>query len=129
MSNEIKVMVEHTFSEEFIEDILTTAVECNDMTASWCRQYDATGSADLAKKLFNGESVMFMYDNPEYDEDESGSTEVIQKALTMSMLREAFTLVGTKYPETLRNFAEENYDADDADVLLQLALLGEVVYG
>lgn len=40
-----------------------------------------------------------------------------------------FQLLATYYPKCLSNIQQEQDDAEDADVWLQLALFGEVVYG
>lgn len=35
----------------------------------------------------------------------------------------------SKYPYTLANILREDYDGDDADVFMQLVVMGEVIYG
>jgi hypothetical protein len=42
---------------------------------------------------------------------------------------EAITIIKEKYPRIWENILLENADAGDADVFLQLCVMGEVVYG
>lgn len=55
-------------------------------------------------------------------------TEVIGK-LTKKGLSGAGALMMKQYPEHFKDVKNENEDATTADVFLQLAVLGEVIYG
>lgn len=44
-------------------------------------------------------------------------------------ITDGFQLMATKYPHHWENFINENDDAETADVFLQLATMGEVVFG
>ena len=49
--------------------------------------------------------------------------------LDMAAIERGLYLMAQKYPKHFADFVAENDDAGTADVFLQLALLGEVVYG
>lgn len=51
------------------------------------------------------------------------------KILDPERIQIGLDLLGSQHAMTLGAILDENYDADDADVFLQLCLLGEVVYG
>ena len=47
----------------------------------------------------------------------------------LDKILEAITLIKKEYPNIWENILLENADAGDADVFLQLCVMGEVVYG
>lgn len=49
--------------------------------------------------------------------------------VTMDSILDAVTLVKRDYPDVWNNILDENADADDADVFLQLCVMGDIVYG
>jgi len=49
--------------------------------------------------------------------------------LDLAALKKAWILLKQKYPKVHKRAEEESWDAADADVFLQLALFGEVVFG
>lgn len=49
--------------------------------------------------------------------------------LDLAALRRGWLLLKKKYPESYKRVLEENYDANDGDLFLQLALFGELVFG
>jgi hypothetical protein len=49
--------------------------------------------------------------------------------IDMNRILEAITKIKSEYPEVWKNILLENADAGDADVFLQLCVMGEVVYG
>lgn len=38
-------------------------------------------------------------------------------------------LMAERFPDRIKNIAEENYDAEDGDIFLQLSLYGQVIFG
>ena len=119
----IKVVVTHTLTAEDIDDLITTMVECNDMTASWCQRMEASKQVSLA--ILNGENVKCFVDNSEE------GLETVELIFNLEGLRKAFQLAVEDpcYQEVVSRIVSQDYDAIDADVILQLALFGEVVYG
>lgn len=49
--------------------------------------------------------------------------------LTDSRLRRGMQLMAIKYPRHFADYLAENDDAETADVLVQLACFGELIYG
>lgn len=49
--------------------------------------------------------------------------------LTREKLLNGFDVMARKYPHHFQNIVNENDDAETADVLLQCALFGEIIYG
>jgi hypothetical protein len=47
----------------------------------------------------------------------------------MDSILEAITIIKKDYPDVWENILDEQYDANDADIFLQLCVMGEVVYG
>ncbi len=58
---------------------------------------------------------------------EAGAGEA--KRLQLSTIKRGLTLMAEKYPNHFQRVVDETYDADDADVFLQLSLFNEVVFG
>ena len=58
---------------------------------------------------------------------EAGAGEA--KRLQLSTIKRGLTIMAEKYPNHFQRIVEETYDADDADVFLQLSLFNEVVFG
>lgn len=44
-------------------------------------------------------------------------------------IHKGLRLLAEKYPQRLKNFLDEDFDGDDEDTLVQLATLGESIYG
>jgi hypothetical protein len=123
------ITVTHNISDEMIDDLVTTMVECNDMTASWCHHYEADG-LHAAKAILSGKDVFFYVDNPEYDDSSSDTRfkPLVKKTLNLSILADGLIRCNKAYPHVLRNLVEGDYDACDADTILQVSLFGEAVY-
>lgn len=52
-----------------------------------------------------------------------------QEELNLQSIEKGLELLAEKYPNRFVAVCDEAYDADDADVFLQLAILNEVVFG
>lgn len=117
----IKVLVEHELSDEDIDDLITTMVECNDCTASWCNSMKYEG-INPALTILSGRDITFSVDNPEE------GPKSVKKVLNLTILKGALILASKTHPHVLYNIVEGDYDAGDADIILQLALFGEEVY-
>lgn len=63
------------------------------------------------------------------DSEEAGDAEKKVGRLTRRTCVKAMRLMAKHHPHHLSNLIHENDDAETADVFLQLAVLGEVVYG
>jgi len=66
------------------------------------------------------------FELPVYDVEEPD--ELLGKVTQQSMYK-AFQIAKTDYPEAYERIMEEQYDAADADILFQLATMGDLVFG
>jgi len=92
----------------------------------------ATSEA-IGQHILNGGYIQF-YDaeGEDYDDDdyqEKHSDKDLLGTVDMDSILEAITLVKRDYPEVWENILDEQYDANDADIFLQLCVMGDVVFG
>jgi len=122
-----------------IASVVVTAIEGG--SSYWCARYDIRAAVKAraaeakieerplysagAFYLLAGWSIEFHHDGPDSEE---GAADV-KTALNYGRVIRALSLLADKYPAILARIVSENYDADDADVFLQLALMGEVIFG
>jgi hypothetical protein len=113
------------------------------------RSYGQSLSEAVGNYIMEGGTITF-YDDDEYerviDDKESGEytiqgdvvdeksfLEDIEETklgeVNLDRILEAITIIKEKYPRIWENILLENADAGDADVFLQLCVMGEVVYG
>jgi hypothetical protein len=109
---------------------------------------DSTSEA-VGEYILQGGHIEF-YDVEEYDrvlrdkergdyniqgdvEDEKSFNEDLEETklgyVDMNKILEAITIIKKEYPEVWENILLEQADAGDADVFLQICVMGEVVYG
>ena len=71
-------------------------------------------------------------EDEEYDEDdytETHSDNGLLGTVDMDSILEAITIIKRDYPDVWENILDEQYDANDADIFLQLCVMGDVVFG
>ena len=73
--------------------------------------------------VYQGGSVPVYEDLPDSDTDEHLGD------LTMDSIKKGIYLMHTKHPEHYADMLTENDDATTHDVFLQLAVMGEIIYG
>ena len=117
-------------SDELIEHILCTAFEGG--ITYWAKNVSCEDREDMLKvggwkheyltKTKKKDAVMYIHDA------ETGEKYIITKKLIIGALQK---MDDTKYKCTkaLARILDETYDADDADIAVQMACFGEVVYG
>jgi len=92
----------------------------------------ATSEA-IGQHILNGGYIQFYdaegedYDDDDYQEKHSDND--LLGTVDMDSILEAITLVKRDYPEVWENILDEQYDANDADIFLQLCVMGDVVFG
>lgn len=125
-----------------IADLMVTAIEGNYMTRAWCN------GVFLIKPKSYEKSIDIKDTSPWYskggvyeksfeicveeiiDESKHASGSNIKKHTVGSVqMAEAFRLMSEQYGWHFGNFMSDDYDTVTADVFLQLAALGEVIYG
>jgi len=133
----MKVSIE--ISSKRIADIMITAIEGNHMTRTWCE------GVYLAKapKSWEKPKGDVWYSSPDFyaGDFQINVTEIVDeskparganlKTHTLSPVEFArgFQLMAEKSAGHLADFINENEDIITADVFLQYATLGEVIYG
>ena len=117
-------------SDELIEDILCTAFEGG--ITYWADNISCEDNKDMKKvggwkheyltRTKKKDAVMYIH------ELETGEKYPITKKLIIDALQKMDT-PEYKYTKALDRILNEQYDADDADIVVQTACFGEVVYG
>jgi len=142
-----------TFTKDYLNDLLSTAMEGgSNYWAEFDRRYIAPELAKqkipFSEKIINTvwdyKKAIPVYDaesGEEQEQDAYDSTgneftndyESFEKLgeLSTDTILEAISLIkkDPKYSHVWENIATENYDAGDADVFFQLAIMGNVVFG
>ena len=116
-------------SDKLIEDILCTA--CEGGITYWAVNVSCEDNKDMKEvsgwkqeyltKTKKKDAVMYIHTM------EGGKVKI-----TKSLILEALQQMGDpkyKCTKALSRILEETYDADDADIVVQTACFGEVVYG
>lgn len=120
-----------TFSKEDIEDLFVTALEGG--SNYWyliknipkeiryqVKELKQPLAEAIANHVINGGYIQF-FDVENQDE--------LLGTVDMDKLLDAISLLKKDYPDTWNNIIDENADANDADIFLQLAVMGDVVFG
>jgi hypothetical protein len=113
------------------------------------KSFGQSTSEAVGEYILQGDYIEF-YDVEEYDrvlrdkergdynvqgdvEDEKSFNEDLEETklgyVDMNKILEAITIIKKEYPEVWENILLEQADAGDADVFLQICVMGEVVYG
>ena len=118
-------------SDELIEDILCTAFEGG--ITYWADNISCEDNKDMKKvsgwkheyltKTKKKDAVMYIHTSDGRDEKFPITKKSIIDALQKMDSPEY------KYTKALNRILNEQYDADDADIVVQTACFGEVVYG
>lgn len=144
----VKVVCELDIPAARIADLMTTAIESG-YSRYWCagvylrevngrpfrvnatKQNAEWGNPEYpglwytAASLYDGTRTVRI-EIVEYDEsDGTKKSHYVDESAFVKTL----SLMAAKYGNHFRDFAEENDDAETADVFLQLLALGDVVYG
>ena len=123
MNSEITVKI--LLGDEFLQDILTIAYEGG--IGYWC-QADATRDEDLnVTDLYN------IYDAEDGEAFAKDQLHFLELAKAIEKIINGECNVNTAHTEVIRRAALEDdvcpMDIYDADVIVQVAMFGEIVYG
>jgi hypothetical protein len=89
-------------------------------------------SETIGEYILKGGYIQFYDAEEEYDEDdytETHSDNGLLGTVDMDSILEAITIIKRDYPDVWENILDEQYDANDADIFLQLCVMGDVVFG
>ena len=129
-----QVEVTHKFTTEQIDDLLTCAFE-GGSNYWYCikRVVEPTEITYKTSVFEDGISYLTPVLNP------GGALVIIDKIddyetakeyfLNLETIQKGLDLMAKEYPYHMKNFIEENEDAETGDVFLQLCLFGEIVFG
>lgn len=113
----------HHVSASDIADLIVTAVEGG--SGYWCRRFCLITGTPTDTPWYASPGL---YEDPNLEigwETNDGDADIV----VLSSFERAMNQFAEQYPQRFSNFITGHYDADDADVFLQLLCLGEEVYG
>ena len=120
-----------TINLEIFQDLIVTALEGG--SNAW---YDIHDDLSDIKQKHNSDYISEsiareIWNNPEFELDiyDLEDEEEFLGTLTKESCEKAFQILLDKYPSVFANIINEEYDANDADIFFQLAVMGEIVFG
>ena len=126
----MRINISLEITDEMIEDILCCAFEGG--ITYWADNVSCEDKEDMKKvkgwkheyltKTKKKDAVMYIHDA------ETGEKYPMTKKSIIDALQKMDT-PEYKYTKALGRILDETYDADDADIVVQTACFGEVVYG
>lgn len=122
----MKIITEVEITDQMIEDLIVTAFEGGsnywmEWEVSSKRKDVKWDSNNYAKQIVDGDIELDIFD-VEDDGDLLGK-------LNMECIKTGLIKMGESYPVALFNIINESWDANDADIFMQLVVLGDIVYG
>lgn len=82
-------------------------------------------STRIAKQLFEDSKFELIIGDVESEDEEEDPL----GRVTQESMMKALKIASKDYRDVFNNIMTEDYDANDADIVFQLATMGEVVYG
>ncbi len=117
----ITISVRKHFSVEDIENLMYSMPQGS---SYWCEGVEALGYESTVKGILeNGKSLKLSINNERTGELES------EHELTLGKIKKGLTLMAKKFPKHFASIVSDDTDCETADVLLQCAILGDIIYG
>lgn len=117
----ITISVRKHFS---VEDIANLMYSMPQGSSYWCDGVGSLGYESTVKGILEkGESLKLSITDERTGELES------THELTLGKIKKGLTLMAKKFPKHYADIITENTDCETSDILLQLALLGDIIYG
>lgn len=117
-----KISFDVSFSVEikkyFINDIIDIGLSCGSIDY-WCDQSELPSGDSIVDALLNGEKIKIRNDSE--DEEYYLDIENLIEGIKLAVERGYLPLYGGEI--------DDDIDAEQADVIVQFALFGEIVYG
>ena len=128
----MKIQIEYTITEDMIENVIVSALEggsnywyfvdVEDFEQDLPSKNGKALTERIAEAVFKNPSFKM----PVYDvEDE----EDVLGYLSQKNLRRGMELCAKDYPEVFKRLINDEIDAEDADVIFQLTVMGEITFG
>jgi hypothetical protein len=116
------------FTDQIKIDLLVTALEGGSNYWYWIEDNSMVKDADGHKPFVDRmwEAIQTGASIPINDIENPGE---ILGYISKESLIDGEKLIEEKYPIVYQNCVDENYDANDADIFLQLVVMGEVTFG
>lgn len=121
----IKTTIE--LESQLIDDMVCTALEGGStywMAAAKPKDGDFRGCEYAHAVPMAGGTLLISHEGIN-----KGDPDKMVSRLTQHNLKDGMQLLADQCPKHFSNILEENWDADTADALVQLAVFGEVVFG
>lgn len=127
----MKITIEQEITLDNIESIIVTALEGGSNYWYWLDTSDFKEDLSspgepltvrISKALFTNPSFRM----PVYDREDQ---EEVLGIVSQKSVKEGLEIAAKDYPDRFRAIIDEEYDADDADVIFQLCVMKEVVFG
>lgn len=115
--------VTHTLTPAMLADLMVTAIEGG--CGYWAQELEVISGTDLYEPPYYADPRFYVSPFKLALTDCEGDVHSIES----DTLEKGWRLLNQLYPRRALAVVEESYDAEDADVFLQLAVYGEVVYG
>jgi len=139
MNKEEGLMVNKELSKEDIINMFVTALEGGsnywyvikhvpDKIKYAISYAGSSSSMAIINYIMDGGKIYF-YDSEEVSDEEDNDEDAYLGYVDIDKLLDAISIIKRDYPDVYKNIIMETYDANDADVFLQICVMGEVVYG
>jgi hypothetical protein len=115
-----------------VSDLISTAFEGGSNYWASVVSTQSPTKIDFRSELFASDAEPHRY--YDWPLNEGGSVTINadgegEGELNLQSIEKGLELLAEKYPNRFVAICDENYDAEDADVFLQLVILNEVVFG
>lgn len=138
----MQIKTTRNITAQQIADLMVTCIEGNHMTRSWCNGIYLAGKLSDKEEELKGDCVWYsqasLYEREDFaiiveeviDESKEPEGDNIKKhTLYLKSFKAAFELMARDYADSFNAFIEGDYYIYTADTFLQLAVLGDVIYG
>lgn len=115
--------VNHTLEAKALADLMVTAIEGG--CTHWAESLELLEGTDLFEPPYYADPKFYSFPFKLALTDCEGDVHT----LTIDELTKGWSLLLQLYPRRALSAQDESYDAEDADVFLQLAVYGDVIYG
>lgn len=127
------IKTQTNISDQLISDLICTACEGGSNYWYVITGYQEPETLDFRCDTFKDDKPHRIYDWPlctgggvVFEDSEGEYTNLV---LNRESIEKGLALMNQKYPKRFGSILDEEYDAEDADVFLQLCLFGEVIFG
>ncbi len=119
----IDATVTHTLTTGMLADLMVTAIEGG--CGYWAHEIEVVDGTDLYEPPYYADPHFYCSPFKLALTDCEGDVH----SINADTLAKGWRLLNELYPRRALAVVDETYDAEDADVFLQLAVYGEIVYG